>query len=266
MCFPSKSQKDNFTDGGAKTKPQTQNGTKNTNGTSTKDDKPQPSTTTQPPPAPVAASTVPASATMSAPRVAIITYSMYGHIDKLATAIKAGVENAGGKADLLQVPETLTPEILTLMGAPPKPSTKNITTEDLIKYDAYLLGIPTRFGNMPGQWKAFWDATGGLWAKGSLAGKYAGVFVSTGSHGGGQEATVMNTLSTLTHHGIIFVPFGYSHAFGDITNLNEVHAGSPWGAGTFAGADGSRQPSKLELTIAEKQGKAFWDTVSKVKF
>lgn len=73
--------------------------------------------------------------------------------------------------------------------------------------------------------QAFWDATGGLWAKGALAGKYAGVFVSTGSHGGGQEATVMNTLSTLTHHGIIFVPFGYSHAFPEITNLSEVHAG-----------------------------------------
>jgi len=266
MCFPSKSQKDNFTDGGAKTKPQTQNGTKNSNGTSTKDDKPQPSTTTQQPPVPVAASTVPASATMSSPRVAIIIYSMYGHIAKLAESIQAGVQSAGGKAEILQVPETLSTEILGLLGAPPKPSYKTINNEDLTKYDAYLLGIPTRFGNMPGQWKAFWDATGGLWAKGALAGKYAGVFVSTGSHGGGQEATVMNTLSTLTHHGIIFVPFGYSHAFPEITNLSEVHAGSPWGAGTFAGADGSRQPTPLELTIAEKHGKAFYEIVSKVKF
>lgn len=73
--------------------------------------------------------------------------------------------------------------------------------------------------------QAFWDATGGLWAKGSLAGKYAGAFVSTGSPGGGQEMTVNASLSTLAHHGILFVPLGYKNVFPLLTNLTEVHGG-----------------------------------------
>jgi len=89
------------------------------------------------------------------------------------------------------------------------------------------------------------------------------VFVSTGSPGGGQETTVSNALSTLVHHGIIFVPLGYSHAFPTLTNITEVHGGTPWGAGTFAAADGSRQPTPLELDLAEIQGKTFYETVKK---
>jgi NAD(P)H dehydrogenase (quinone) len=203
---------------------------------------------------------------MSAPKVAIVIYSMYGHIAKLAESVKAGVESAGGSATIFQIPETLPEAILAKMHAPPKPSYEIITTEKLATFDAFLLGIPTRYGNFPAQWKAFWDATGGLWSNGGLHGKYAGVFISTAGHGGGQESTAIASMSTFAHHGIIFVPFGYAKAFGQLTNLNEVHGGSPWGAGTFAGADGSRQPSALELEIATIQGKSFYETVSKVKF
>lgn len=74
--------------------------------------------------------------------------------------------------------------------------------------------------------KAFWDATGGLWAKGALAGKFAGVFVSTGTPGGGQETTVISSLSTIAHHGIIFVPLGYSRTFGILGNMSEVRGGT----------------------------------------
>ncbi|EAU82170.1 NADH-quinone oxidoreductase [Coprinopsis cinerea okayama7 len=203
---------------------------------------------------------------MSAPKVAIIIYSMYGHVAKLAEAEKAGIEKAGGTADIYQVPETLSQEILNKMHAPPKPDYPLITVENIVNYDAFLFGIPTRYGNFPAQWKAFWDSTGGLWAGGKLAGKYAGLFVSTAGLGGGQESTCLASMSTLAHHGIIYVPLGYSHAFPIQTNLEEVHGGSPWGAGTFAGSDGSRQPSALELELAEIQGKAFWNIVSKVKF
>jgi len=203
---------------------------------------------------------------MSSPKVAIIIYSMYGHIAKLAEAEKAGIESAGGTAEIYQVAETLSQEILTKMYAPPKPNYPIITPDILSKFDAFLLGVPTRYGNMSAQWKAFWDSTGQLWAKGSLAGKYAGFFVSTAGLGGGQESTVIANISTLAHHGILYVPFGYSHAFPQISNLTEVHGGSPWGAGTFAAPDGSRQPSALELEIATIQGKAFWETVRKVKF
>jgi len=203
---------------------------------------------------------------MSAPKVAIIIYSMYGHIAKLAEAEKAGIESAGGKAEIYQVAETLSQDILKKMYAPEKPNYPIITPDILTTFDAFILGVPTRYGNMPAQWKAFWDATGQLWAGGKLAGKYAAFFVSTAGLGGGQESTVLASISTLAHHGILYVPFGYSHAFPQISNLDEVHGGSPWGAGTFASSNGSRQPSQLELEIATIQGKAFWQTVSKVKF
>lgn len=111
--------------------------------------------------------------------------------------------------------------------------------------------------------KAFWDKTGGIWASGGYAGKYAGLFISTGSLGGGQESTALASMSTLTHHGIIYVPLGYSTAFAKLTNLTEVHGGSPWGAGTFAAPDGSRQPTPLELEVATIQGESFYKTVVK---
>lgn len=198
-----------------------------------------------------------------APKVAIIIYSMYHHIATLAESVKAGVESAGGHADIYQVPETLSEDVLKMLHAPAKPNYPIANFDTLKNYDAFLFGIPTRFGNYPAQWKAFWDATGGLWTEGTLYGKPAGVFVSTGTPGGGQEATIMNSLSVLVHHGMIYIPLGYAKAFTLITSFDEVHGSSPWGAGTFAGADGSRQPNKLELQIAEIQGAEFWKAVQK---
>ncbi|KAJ6119193.1 hypothetical protein N7523_003473 [Penicillium sp. IBT 18751x] len=198
-----------------------------------------------------------------APKVAIVFYSLYGHIQKLAEAEKKGIESAGGQADIFQIAETLSDEILVKMHAPPKSSYPIAQPNDLLAYDAILFGIPTRYGNFPAQWKTFWDATGSIWATGGFWGKHAGVFVSTGTPGGGQESTAISTMSTLVHHGFTFVPLGYKTAFPLLTNLDEVHGGSPWGAGTFAGADGSRQPSALELQIAETQGKGFYEIVSK---
>ncbi|KAF8708444.1 putative Quinone reductase, partial [Rhizoctonia solani] len=201
-----------------------------------------------------------------APRVAIIIYSMYGHIAKLAECVKAGVEAAGGSTSIYQIEETLPADVLAKMGAN-KPSYEIFNPNDLVKYDAFLFGIPTRYGNFPAQWKAFWDRTGGLWMKQELHGKYAGVFVSTGTPGGGQEQTVSNSISTFAHHGLIFVPLGYySAAYPHLTSFEKPHGGSPWGAGTFAGADGSRQPNEIETAIAQAQGEAFWKTISKVTF
>jgi len=201
-----------------------------------------------------------------APKVAIVFYSMYGHIHKLALAEQEGLKKAGIEADLFQVAETLPEDVLAKMYAPPKPEVELITPAKLEEYDAFLIGIPTRYGTFPAQWKTFWDSTGHQWAKGGYAGKYAGVFVSTAGHGGGQESTVLNSLSTFAHHGIIYVPFGYSTAFAQLTNLSEVHGGSPWGAGTFSAGDGSRQPSALELEIATIHGESFGKTISKVNF
>ncbi|KFY52683.1 hypothetical protein V496_08269 [Pseudogymnoascus sp. VKM F-4515 (FW-2607)] len=201
-----------------------------------------------------------------APKVAIVFYSMYGHVHTLAIAEQEGLKKAGISADIYQVPETLPQEILTKMHAPAKPNVPVITPEILATYDAFLIGIPTRYGNFPAQWKNFWDATGGLWASGALWGKYAGVFVSTAGPGGGQESTVISAMSTLVHHGIVYVPLGYKTAFEQISRLTEVHGSSPWGAGTYAASDGSRQPTPLELEIATIQGESFGNTLNKVNF
>lgn len=144
------------------------------------------------------------------PKVAIVIYTMYGHVAKLAESVLEGAKEGGADVTIYQIPETLPKEVLEAMHAPPKPAYPIITPEKLAEHDAFLLGVPTRYGNQSAQWRAFWDATGQLWQSGALHGKYAGVFVSTAGHGGGQEATVFNTISTLTHHGILYVPFGQS--------------------------------------------------------
>ena len=135
---------------------------------------------------------------------------------------------------IIRIAETLSDDVLTKMHAPPKSSYPVAEPSTLLEYDAILFGIPTRFGNFPAQWKAFWDQTGGIWATGGYWGKYAGIFISAGTLGGGQETTAISTMSTLVHHGFTFVPLGYKTAFGLLANLEEIHGGSPWGAGTFA--------------------------------
>ena len=125
-------------------------------------------------------------------------------------------------------------EVLAKMHAPAKKDHPIADPDSLKNYDAVLFGIPTRYGNFPAQWKAFWDRTGGIWATGGYWGKYAGLFVSTGTLGGGQESTAIAAMSTLAHHGFIYVPLGYKTMFPQLSNLQEIHGGSAWGAGTFA--------------------------------
>ncbi|KAF2207661.1 hypothetical protein CERZMDRAFT_102148 [Cercospora zeae-maydis SCOH1-5] len=202
-----------------------------------------------------------------APKIAILFYSMYGHVTKLAEAEAEGIKAAGGQVDIYQVEETLSQEVLGKMHAPAKPSYPVLTDpKQLEQYDAFLFGIPTRYGNFPAQWKAFWDRTGGQWQTGGFWGKYAGLFISTGTLGGGQESTAIAAMSTLAHHGFIYVPLGYKTTFALLSDLSEVRGGSPWGAGTFSGADGSRQPSAKEIELAQAHGKQFYEAVSRVNF
>ncbi|EGV64212.1 flavodoxin-like fold protein [Yamadazyma tenuis] len=198
-----------------------------------------------------------------APKIAIIYYSTYGHLYAAAQEVQKGVQSAGGSADLYQIKETLPEEVLKAMHAPPKSDVPLASVDTLKEYDAFLFGIPTRYGNVPAQWKAFWDQTGGLWAAGALYGKPFGVFVSTGGLGGGQEATIINSLSSFIHHGMVYVPLGYGEAFPLLTNLTEVHGGSPWGSGLLAGGDGSRKASELENKVFNIHGKTFYKTVEK---
>jgi len=199
-----------------------------------------------------------------AAKVYIVYYSMYGHVAKLAQEIHKGASSVGGvEAKLFQVPETLPAEVLGKMGAPPKTEVPTITPSELTEADGIIFGFPTRFGMMAAQMKAFFDSTGGLWRGQELAGKPAGIFYSTGSQGGGQETTPLTAITQLTHHGMIFVPVGYTFGAG-MFEMEQIKGGSPYGAGTFAG-DGSRQPSELELGQAFHQGKYFAGIAKKLK-
>src|SRR3712207_4002524 len=99
----------------------------------------------------------------------------------------------------------------------------------------------------------FLDQTGGLWVKGALVGKVGSVFASTATQHGGQETTITSFHTTLLHHGMIIVGCPYSEQ--RIMNMDEITGGTPYGASTLAGSDGSRQPSENELAIARFQGK-----------
>ncbi|GIZ44732.1 hypothetical protein CKM354_000792300 [Cercospora kikuchii] len=202
------------------------------------------------------------------PKIAIIYYSVYGHIKLLAEAQAKGIKAASGQVDILQVPETLSEEVLVKMHAPPKESRYTIldSPETLEKYDGFLFGIPTRYGTWPAQWRSLWDQTGPLWVRGALSGKYAGLFISTASLGGGQESTAIAAMSTLAHHGMIHVPLGFKSVSHILSDISEVRGGSAWGAGTFTAPDGSRQPSAKEIELAEVHGKQFYETIARVNF
>ncbi len=181
------------------------------------------------------------------PVVYVVYYSMFGHIEKLARHVVKGLEQSGVTVKLFQVAETLSEEILAKLHAPPKSDVPVITAEQLAEADGILFGVPTRFGSTPAQLRALLDSTGGLWMRGALHGKFAGVFFSTGTQGSGQETTALTLLPYFVHHGMNFVPIGYKNK--NLGDLSSVHGGSPWGAGTISGADGSRQPSDLELEV-----------------
>ncbi|GEM09866.1 GDP/GTP exchange factor Sec2p [Rhodotorula toruloides] len=192
-------------------------------------------------------------------KIAVIFYSTYGHVRTLAEAIAAEAKTTGVEVDLLQFPEILTEEIRGKMHAAPRGDYPDVKPDDLTHYDGFLMGFPTRYGRAPAAVSAFFDATGGLWAKGALIGKFASVFTSTASQHGGQETTALTTVPFFAHHGITFVSPGYAAA--DLTDINEIVGGSAYGAAGIASGDGSRGISEKELNIARNQATYFANTV-----
>eukprot|EP00252_Welwitschia_mirabilis_P018828 TRINITY_DN4216_c0_g1_i1.p1 TRINITY_DN4216_c0_g1~~TRINITY_DN4216_c0_g1_i1.p1 ORF type:complete len:205 (-),score=39.31 TRINITY_DN4216_c0_g1_i1:210-824(-) len=195
----------------------------------------------------------------------IIYYSTYGHVATMAQEIFKGASSMEGvEVSLWQIPETLPDKVLQKMKAPLKKEIPIITPDKLVEADGFIFGFPSRFGMMPAQFKAFLDATNDIWKAQKLAGKPAGIFWSTGFYGGGQENTALTTITQLAHHGIIFVPLGYTFEE-DVFDLDQVRGGSSYGAGTFAG-DGCRQPTKYELDKAFYQGKYMAEITRKLKY
>lgn len=190
-------------------------------------------------------------------KVLIVYYSMYGHVYKMAEAMAAGVQEVTGcEAIIKRVPETLTPEILGMMGAlEAQKSMEHIpvaTVDDLAGADAIIFGAPTRFGCVCAQMRQFLDATGGLWLKGALVGKVGSVFTSSATQHGGQESTILGLHTTLLHQGMVIV--GLPYAFAGQMDNSEITGCSPYGASTIAGTKGERMPTANELAGARFQG------------
>ena len=205
----------------------------------------------------------PAAAPVKMSKIAVIVFSMYGHVAKLAEEVVAGAKSTGATVDVYQFAETLSEEVLGKMHANKAPiaSFPVITPDKLAEYDGFIMGFPTRYGRAPAQVSAFFDQTGGLWAKGALVGKFASTFTSTASQHGGLETTHLSTYPFFAHHGVIIVPIGYRN-FAEQTALDVVVGPSAYGAGTVAGGDGSRQPVAQDLAVAKSQGETFANVVN----
>jgi NAD(P)H:quinone oxidoreductase type IV len=200
-------------------------------------------------------------------KIKVVFYSMYGHVYQLAEAVAEGARQVkDADVQIFQVPELVPDEVLVKSGAKAAREVfAHIPTADpssLAKADAIIFGTPTRFGNMCAQMRNFLDQTAQLWLTGALIGKVGSVFASTASQHGGQETTIQSFHTTLLHHGMIIAGVPYSEQ--GLLNMKEITGGTPYGATTLADHDGSRQPSKNELTIARFQGKHVAEITKKL--
>ncbi|TVR29516.1 MAG: NAD(P)H:quinone oxidoreductase [Spirochaetaceae bacterium] len=190
-------------------------------------------------------------------KVLVVFYSLYGHIKQLADAVADGAQQVpNAQVEVKRVPETMSAELIAQMGAAEAQKAMQgipvVTHEDLTSADAIIFGTPTRFGNMIAQMRNFLDSTGPLWSKGALVGKVGSVFTSSATQHGGQESTILSFHTTLLHHGMVIV--GLPYAFAGQMTMDEISGGSPYGASTITGGDGSRMPSRNELDGARFQG------------
>ena len=203
----------------------------------------------------------------SKPKILIVFYSMYGHIYRMAQEVAEGVREAGGEP-IIKIADELLPEQFwddnvrkakELMKDVPVADPR----QDLKDIDGIIIGTPTRFGNMCAQIRNFWDQTGDDWFQGSLIGKPASVFTSSATQHGGQETTIISSLITLIHHGLVFVGLPYS--FKEQMRIDEITGGSPYGPSTITGTMGERMPSENELKLARYLGKHHTEIAIKLR-
>ena len=195
-------------------------------------------------------------------KVLVLYYSSYGHVEKMAEAVAEGARGAGAQVDVKRVPETVPEEIAKKSNFKLDQQAPIATVADLEQYDAIVVGTGTRYGRMSSQMAAFLDQTGGLWVRGALNGKVGAAFASTGTQHGGQETTLFSIITNLMHLGMIIVGLPYSHQ--GMMNMTEIVGGAPYGATTIAAADGSRQPSAIDLEGARHQGDLVAKTAAKL--
>lgn len=195
-------------------------------------------------------------------KVLVLYYSSYGHIERMADAVAEGVRQAGADAVIKRVPELVPEDVARKSHFKLDQKAPVATVAELADYDAIIIGVPTRFGNMAAQMKNFLDQAGGLWAQGKLIGKVGSVFTSSNTQHGGQESTILTTHVVLLHLGMVIVGLPYS--FAGQMDMAGITGGSPYGASTIGGADGSRQPSDNELAGARFQGRHVAEIAGKL--
>jgi len=195
-------------------------------------------------------------------KVLVLYYSSYGHIETMANAVAEGARETGATVDIKRVPELVPQEVAEKSHYKLNQAAPVATVDELANYDAIIIGTGTRFGRMTSQMANFLDQAGGLWAKGALHGKVGGAFTSTATQHGGQETTLFSIITNLLHFGMTVV--GLNYGFAGQMKLDEVTGGSPYGATTIAGGDGSRQPTENELAGARYQGRAIAEVANKL--
>jgi NAD(P)H dehydrogenase (quinone) len=197
-------------------------------------------------------------------KVLVLHHSAYGHIEQMAQAIAEGARSVpGADVTIKRVPELVPEETARKAGMNLNQKAPIASVDELGDYDAIVFGTPTRFGNMSAQMRNFLDQTGSLWVKGALVGKVGSVFVSTGTQHGGQETTITSFHNTLLHHGMVIVGLPYS--FAGLLLMDQITGGSPYGATTLAGSDGSRRPSDNELSGARFQGRHVTEIATRLE-
>jgi NAD(P)H dehydrogenase (quinone) len=196
------------------------------------------------------------------PKVLVLYYSAYGHIEAMAQAVAEGVKSTGAAVDIKRAPETVPEDITNAGHFKLEQAAPVARIDDLPDYDAIIVGSGTRFGRISAQMASFLDQAGGLFARGALNGKVGGAFTSSATQHGGQEITLFSLITNLLHFGMIIVGLPYS--FKGQMRVDEITGSSPYGASTIAGGDGARQPSENELAAARYQGELVARTAKKL--
>ena len=196
---------------------------------------------------------------MSAPYILVLFYSRNGSTSEMARQIARGIEMGGMEARLRTVPAIST-DCEAVAPSIPESGALYATLDDLKNCSGLALGSPTRFGNMAAPMKYFLDGTANLWLKGSLIGKPAAVFTSTGSMHGGNETTLLTMMLPLMHHGMLIVGLPYSEP----ALSNTTGGGTPYGASHIGGSKDDRPISEDERKLCIALGKRLAETALKL--
>jgi len=198
-------------------------------------------------------------------KILVLYYSLTGNVYRMAKLVAGGVRQGGAEAVIKTVPELMPEELirsneLIVAAKKEQEGVPIATVEELPEYDGIIVGTPTRFGNMAAQMRNFWDQTGALWVQGSLIGKPAGVFCSTATLHGGQETTLISSMMTLFHQGMIMVGVPYSEQALITTNAG----GTPYGPSHVSGQPPTNPITDQEAEICRALGKRVAEIAAKL--